>query len=320
MNDADLLIIGAGIAGASAAYFAARAGRRVLVIDQGSRASDVPSALINPVRGLQGRLIKQGPAGAAFTFALIDALRAQGHVIAGARGLWRPVADAGLRAAWAAQLPADYAHIWHDHVPAELGLKGDWLAVLELPASGWVDAPALLQALLKASGAEILRAAVQSVNVAAHSVTLADGRTLQSRELLWAGGALGALSLGGKALYRPGSVVVTAGSLGAHAVSHGLYATPCGAGSALGPTTESSTATYPPAAVPDGAMAKMIERATHMFQNPVQASQSWRGVRLARVELPAGLAALGPFGSRGFLLAPLQAHAMARHAWGLQEH
>jgi len=320
---ADVLIVGAGIAGASAAWFAALAGRRPTLIDAGAeRASDVPIAMINPLRGMQGRLLTGGPAGARFTFALVDRLRAAGHVVAAGRGLWRPVPDDAVRAAWAAQLPSAYPHAWHEVVPAELGLRGTWRAALYLPESGWVDARALVQALIAASGATVITARVAALAATGDKlrsgVVLDDGRTLHARDLVWCGGALGAHTLGGAALYRPGSVVTTAAPVCATALSYGLYAIPYGRGSIVGPSSETSMPVYPPAATPADVEENLLERAAAMFTTPVDVVARWRGVRLGKADWPRDLQVLGPYGARGFLLAPLQAHAFAQRHFGLR--
>jgi len=297
------------------------------VIDAGAgRASNVPTALINPVRGYQGRLLKRGPEGARLTFALIDHLRDKGHAIACGRGLWRPVPDAEMQKAWAEQLPAHYPHRWHEGAPEFLGLRGTWHATLELPESGWVDGPALVEALLRDCAAERIDGVVASLDahdatppsgVTLAGVTLADGTHLRAHHLLWCGGAWGAQQLRMPALYRPGSIVRTRAPLGTHAVSHGLYATPCGAGSALGPTRESSSGSYRDAPAEAEVLDTMLQRAGRMFAAPIEVEAVWHGVRLGRVNLPAGLQALGPFGARGFLMAPLEARAHAQRAFGL---
>jgi hypothetical protein len=95
LKDADVLIIGASIAGASAAYFARLAGRQPTAIDAGiEAASSLPVALIDPLRGLEGRLVKRGEEDARTSFALIDTHNADGHAIEHGRGLGRPVPDA----------------------------------------------------------------------------------------------------------------------------------------------------------------------------------------------------------------------------------
>ena len=173
--DADVLIVGGGIAGASAAYFAARAGRRVTLVDVGlHRASDLPIALVNPLRGRLGRIVRDGIEGARCTFALIDRLIGDGHRIAHGRGLWRPLIGAPeklrARAFWDALLPSDFSFDWHGAAPAALGLVVApptlWLA-----EAGWVAPRELLAALLTAS-----RALVIANEVVAISSTLSSTR------------------------------------------------------------------------------------------------------------------------------------------------
>jgi len=317
LKSADLLIIGAGIAGASSAWFAARAGRRPTLIDAGvERASSVPTALINPVRGYQGRLVKRGHEAACFTFKLIETLQAEGHLIPHGRGLWRPAPDLAVRKNWTEQLPADFPHRWHDNVPATLRLKGSWSGVLELPDSGWVEAAALISALLASSGTQIITARVTDVQPGQRSVMLADGTRIKAHELLWCGGAHGAAQLGYAATFRPGSLLMTRAPVTDCAVSHGLYAAPCGKASVMGPTTEPSASVYPDGPAPPEAIDKLLERATRMFDRPVEVHGIWRAVRLARVALPPGMASLTGLGSRGFLMAPLQASEYAHRTWG----
>ncbi len=120
---ADVLIVGGGIAGWSAAYFARKAGREVTLIDEGAhRASDLPVALINPLRGHTGRLIADGVEGLHASLGLIDALRADGHPVESGRGLFRPLVDiagdATGRAYWSARIGDRLAFDWHDVAPA----------------------------------------------------------------------------------------------------------------------------------------------------------------------------------------------------------
>ena len=76
------VVIGAGIAGASVAYFLGKAGVQVTVIDAAQHtASHVPSALINPVRGQSGQVDGGALEGMHLTWALIAALTAQGYDI-----------------------------------------------------------------------------------------------------------------------------------------------------------------------------------------------------------------------------------------------
>ena len=126
-RDADVLIVGGGIAGWSAAYFAARAGRAVTLVDAGLHcASDLPIALVNPLRGKAGRLVPRGIDGMRASFGLIDALQDAGHRIEHGRGLFRPLIDVAAAARgstyWKEVLPEDFAFEWHDQAPSSLGL------------------------------------------------------------------------------------------------------------------------------------------------------------------------------------------------------
>ena len=308
-----MLIIGAGIAGASAAYFARQAGREPTVIDAGiEAASSLPVALINPLRGLEGRLVKRGEEGARTSFALIDTLNADGHAIEHGRGLWRPVPDAAMRHRWSAQLPSAYAHRWHDHHAGELGLRAAWHAVLELPESGWVHAPRFITALLAASGATLHRTEVTAIDAQPHEASLADGSRIRAKHLIWCGGAWGAARLGWPGNFRPGSIVVTRNRLTPCAVSHGLYTAPFCNGAVLGPTSEHSRTAYDHQADASAAVEALVTRSRAMLTEALNIERTWRAVRLTNVTLPKGLHALTAYGSRGFLMAPLAAREYAQ--------
>ncbi len=261
MPATDLFVIGAGIAGCCVAYFARQAGFRVTIVDAGvHRASAVPTALINPVRGKQGYFVKGGDVAARATFALIDALIAQGHAIVHGKGVWRPVPDAATYDKWCSTLPATYPHRWHLPAPAELALQGDWHAALYLPEAGWVDTASFLSALQSASAAAMVHGEVASIdmperwiddaainisNMAANAanpssknqlvqIQLRDGRQLSAQQLVWCGGAYGAHCLlqesAGKlakaARFQPGQIIKLAQAIAPQPVSYGLFAAP----------------------------------------------------------------------------------------------
>ena len=193
---ADVVIVGGGIAGWSAAYFARRAGRDVTLIDAGvDRASDLPVALINPLRGHTGRLVADGVEGLAASVALIDALRDAGHAVTGGRGLFRPLVDVvgepTGRAYWTERIGSRLAFDWHDVAPASLGLAAPVPALFVRDAA-WVVPRTLLDALRSASGATVVAeraTAVQPRRWLGGSIRLAGGATLDARTLLWCGGA-----------------------------------------------------------------------------------------------------------------------------------
>ena len=310
--EADLLIVGGGVAGISAAYFASLAGRRTTLIDSGEHsASQVPTALVNPVRGYQGKLIDRGLEGARFTFDLIAGLCASGHAIPHGRGLWRPAPDVTVRDLWRTALAGLVPHQWHDEAPRGLGLAGEWTGALFLPESGWVESRRLLAAMLAEAVANgrctSIRDLVIAIDVPRRTVTLRDGGTIKANDLLWCGGAWGAWQLGYPASFRPGSLIVTDTRLGDTAISYGLYAAPHRGGSVVGPTTEPITKIFDHGPSPAAWLSRTSDRATQMFGRELACQGVWHGVRLEQVLLPCDLPHLSGFGSRGYLLAPLVA-------------
>lgn len=333
LADADVLVVGGGIAGWSAAYFAARAGREVTVVDAGvHRASDLPVALVNPLRGKAGRLVPRGIAGMRATFALIDALGDAGHRIEHGRGLFRPLvgvdASAHQREYWQARLPDECAFEWHDAAPSSLRLAHP-VPALYLPEAGWVAPRGLLEALKSESRATRVGDEVLAIDVDAGTragvVSLAGGGRLAARSLSWCGGAWGASRLdvgsndhtGGDAIYKPGCLVVTAGTLTRTAMSFGLYAIPLADGSTLvGPTREPSQRCFPDDGVPGDAVARLEGRIAQVFGTRVELSSIWRGVRLVRPSAATArrlrdVPSITALGSRGFLMAPLLAREWA---------
>ena len=342
--DADVLIVGGGIAGASAAYFAARAGRQVTLVDAGlHRASDLPLALVNPLRGRLGRLVRDGIEGARCTFALIGRLIADGHRIAHGRGLWRPLIGAPeslcTRAFWEALLPADFPFAWHDAAPASLGLVVTGPA-LWLADAGWVAPLELLAAAIAASRALVIVNEVIAISStlarahgdATHIATLADGNRITARTILWCGGAWGASRLvptpgsarpedGNVLAYKPGALVVTTTPLTDVPLTFGTYAAPnCSdtmKGTVLGPTREPATQTFVLPTPRDEAIASLVQRAQRVFRETIAVRDVWHGVRLAHVPPTLsnalnGTRAITALGSRGFLVAPLLATLWAR--------
>jgi glycine/D-amino acid oxidase-like deaminating enzyme len=334
MSDADVLIVGGGIAGFSAAYFASRRGRRVTLIDEGlQRASDLPIALVNPLRGHAGRLITHGVDGMHATFALIYALREQGHRIDAARGLYRPLIDRGGEAIeeayWRQRLEGKLAFDWHARAPLSLGLV-DAVPTLHLRDAGWVASPTLLRALLAATDLTLVKERVTHVDAHA-TAQLANGTTIRARTMLWCAGARGAAGLDASgstdatagspmppdALYKPGSLLTTSEPLTREPLSFGFYAAPLGDHTLIGPTREDSHANFPDGEVDAAAIAHLEERVARTFGKTVALQPIWRGVRLTRLSTNAaralqGVANLTAFGSRGFLMAPLRAAEWAQ--------
>ena len=329
MNTADVLIVGGGIAGLSAALFAKRAGRDVTVVDEGvHRASDLPIALVNPLRGHSGRLVARGVAGMHATFALIDVLRDAGHAIAAGQGLFRPLIGVGAAASqhayWTERIAGRLAFDWHDRAPATLGLVDD-VPALHLRDAGWVAAPRLLAALRSESDADVMIDRVIRLvpdERGGGTAHLADGSTVVARTILWCGGAWGASlldeSTSSDASYKPGSLLVVDAQVSHEPLSFGLYVVPSnGDATLIGPTREGSSVTFPESPVPDEAIAHLAARIARVFVMTGPVRPAWRGVRLTRLSAAAtdalsGIATLTALGSRGFLMAPLLAAEWAR--------
>ncbi len=309
LPDLDLLIVGGGIAGWSAAHVAARRGRHVTVVDEGvHRASDLPIALVNPLRGHAGRLVPRGVEGMVATFDLIDRLRADGHAIAAGRGLHRPLVDV--------QGDLLGEAYWRTRIAGRLDFE---FFTASPPGLGLVEAPPTLFL-------------PQAELVAPAAVRLADGALLRARSVLWCGGAWGAHGLDTKAaigersatpadaaIYKPGSLAMTAERLTDAPMTFGLYATPWSGGKTanctlIGPTREDATSTFSTddSNHVDDAIARLQDRARRVFGGSITLTSAWRGVRLARLSADArhalrDVASLTALGSRGFLMAPLLA-------------
>ena len=338
----DVVIIGGGIAGAAAAWFAAQSGRDVTLIDAAiHRASDLPLALINPLRGRLGRLVPQGIAGARCTFALIDRLVADGHRVEHGRGVWRPLIGAAPelcgRAGWEALLPQDFRFDWHDRAPASLALA-DCVPALWLAEAGWVAPRELCAALIAASGAHRILAEVVATSPpqadASRFVTLADEGRLLARTLLWCGGAWGAARLVAACgtgshpapadeppAYKPGSLAITTSATSDTPLTFGTYTAPFECDGVtrgvLGPTREPARRDFSIDASDGDAVAQLAARAGRVFARPIEVCDTWRGVRLARIvpslsEALRGTECITALGSRGFLMAPLFASHWAQ--------
>ena len=329
MTGVDVLIVGGGIAGLSAAHFAKRAGRDVTLVDEGvHRASDLPIALVNPLRGHTGRLVARGVDGMHATFALIDALRDAGHAIAAGQGLFRPLIGVGAAAShvayWTGRIAGRLAFDWFDHASETLGLVDDVPALYLLDA-GWLAAPELLVALKNESRADVVIDRVVHLAPDDHgggTAHLASGSTIVAKTILWCGGAWGASLLDGSttsdASYKPGSLLVVDAQTTREPLSFGLYAVPwTGDATLIGPTREGASTAFPEGPVPDDAIAHLADRIARVFVTTGSVRPVWRGVRLTRLSTTAsaslsGIATITALGSRGFLMAPLLAAEWAR--------
>jgi glycine/D-amino acid oxidase-like deaminating enzyme len=311
-----VIVIGSGIAGASASYFAAKQGARITVIDSGhGKASAVPTALINPVRGQNGKVIPAGAEAARFTFAMIAELIGASFNLPHGRGLWRPVPDATTRSQWEEALAGESGlpHSWHP-VPRDLRLSGEWHSALYLPESGWVETSPLLDALLASSKATRVTGHVKDHPVRRGSavvVTLLDKREFSADRVLWCGGALGAAQNHlGRTTFRAGSVLVVKASIRSEAMSFGLYSAPYQDGAVVGPTSEPRTAKCSEADNP-AAVDRLIARATSMWGAAPSVESAFRGVRLEEPPAEPHCESLTGFGGRGYLMAPIAASRWA---------
>ncbi len=330
---ADVVVVGGGVAGRAAAWFAARAGRDVTLVDDGrDRASDLPLALVNPLRGRDGRLVARGVDGMRATFALVDALRAEGHPIAAGRGLMRPLVDVAAEAAtegwWRERLAGRLAFAF---VPATGGdgtLPGGVPSLL-IDEAGWLAPAGLLAAL--ASARRTTTVAGRVVAVAPDRVRLAGGTTIVARRVVWCAGARGAAGLdddvderadrsaddavgaANDGLYRPGSLAICDERLTDRALAFGLYAAPAAdGGTIVGPTREPGRATFEIDGHRPDAVHRLQDRVAALFGVSIALRAAWRGVRLMRLSTNAaarlaGVDRITALGSRGFLVGPLLA-------------
>ncbi|WP_237725107.1 FAD-dependent oxidoreductase [Deinococcus alpinitundrae] len=303
-----LLIAGGGIAGASAAYFAARSGWAVTLLDAGEgRASDVPAALLNPVRGQSGKVEALSLAGLRFTFALIRELEAAGHAVPHAQsGVQRPVPDEKTRRKWVANLPAELPHRWHD--PA--GLPPGWHSVLEIPEGGWVSGAALVRALVAASGARVMRGRVATVM--ASGAVLDGGEILCADRVLCCGGSFG----GEGGTHRAGSLLLL-NKAPTQPVSFGAYLSPAIHGGVLGATFEAPAESHAEAlalGLPLKSLDWLLCKGAALSGlSGVEVAGHWTGVRLSPLDCgrdESGVWHLSGLGSKGFLLGPLLAQGV----------
>ncbi|WP_407570174.1 FAD-dependent oxidoreductase [Deinococcus altitudinis] len=352
-----MLVIGGGIAGASVAYFASAAGWNVTVLDAGhthevagpvsgsGRASDVPSALLNPVRGQSGQVDARDLKGLRLSWSLIRHLSGRGHQIPHEQsGVLRPLATDVARAKFERHLPADLPRRWLS--PTELLSSGaapawpvrDWLApgwphLLFLPEGGWVSGPALVAALLAESGANIRRARALTWN-AGHA-TLESGETLTAEVVVWCGGSVGAGWGGGSGQFgagqfgggldaqtfthRRGSLLLLERSPAPLPVSAGVYLAPHASadgsrGGVLGATFEAPSAQAHVGGLPLKSLHWLLSRAAALTGDLSPAVTGiWTGSRLSGESCgrqSGGWWALAGLGSKGFLLGPLLARQL----------
>ncbi|GEM49809.1 NAD(P)/FAD-dependent oxidoreductase [Deinococcus cellulosilyticus] len=307
-----LIIVGGGIAGSALAYFATKEGLETVLVDAGKHAaSDVPSALINAVRGQNGHVVEGGLEGARFTFALLDELSAAGFEVPHSRaGIYRPVPDEKTFLKWMKNLPENYPHEWLEQAPAEVHLQEHWYRVLYLPVGGWVDGQAFCAALRIASGARVIRQT--AVSIVPDRVVLQDQTALEGT-VVFCGGSYGASQAGFAGTHRRGSLLLLQDTLSPLPVSFGIYATPARKGGVLGSTFETPEDRCSPQGLPLKSLNWLLEKARLTFRTlEPNFSGVWTGVRYSGATLPEGLLTLTALGSKGFLLGPKLARDMVQ--------
>ena len=321
-----VLIVGGGIAGASAAYFAAQSGHPVTLLDAAEgRASDVPAALLNPVRGQSGSVDEQMLKGLRQTWSLIAELEQRGQIIPhGQTGVLRPVPDERTRTKWQARLPESLPHHWHEAAGLPLSEQTPhWHSVLSIPEGGWVSGAALVRALKAASGARLLSG--RAVSVSARSAVLDSGATLSADVVVQCGGSLGAAvsnaALSGAAhTHRAGSLLLLSAAPPVP-LSFGAYLSPAAVGGVLGATYEAPTDSHASAlalGLPLPSLNWLLTRGAALSDlRGVNVTGRWTGVRLSPLSAErdaAGVWHLTGLGSKGFVLGPLLAREWAQRA------
>nr|WP_246363151.1 FAD-dependent oxidoreductase [Deinococcus budaensis] len=316
-----MLVVGGGVAGASVAYFAARAGARVTVIDAGRHAaSHVPSALVNPVRGQSGQVDPRAREGLRLTWALVDALAEAGvGVPHGRTGVVRPVPDDRTQQKFARNLPPGLPHRWLPAGDRPAALAPGWTHALLLPEGGWLDGAAFTAGLLAVSGAGVVRERARTWD--AHTVTLENGERLGGDAVVWCGGAVGAGWAGEAGVQRAGTLLTLDRSPSLQPLSFGAYLAPAAAGGVLGATFEAPTSGWPgqgeqTPTLPLPSLGWLLGKGEALTDlSGVRVTGRWSGRRLSGLvagRQPDGSWRLSGLGSKGFLLGPL----LARHVAG----
>lgn len=321
MSGRRLLVVGSGIAGAAVAYWAAQAGWAVTVVSLGGEArqaaSDVPSALLNPVRGQSGKVPPRAAEGLALTWELVERLTAEGWAVPHGRvGVVRPVPDVATQTKFERNL-AELPHEWWP--PEQVaGLAAGWFAALYLPQGGWLDGAALCQALLTAAEVQQLGGAV--VQATAQHLTLADGTVLAADAVCWCGGSVGARLHAAAAAgfrdspvqsHRAGTLLTLAESPAPLPLSFGGYLAPAATGGVLGATFERPAAEWSLPTLPFASLDWLLHKGHRLSHlQDVHVTGQWSGTRLSG--LRAGRGADGVWeltglGSKGYLLGPLLA-------------
>ena len=315
MKQVEVTIIGGGIAGSSLAYFLARAGARVTLVDAGQHAaSHVPAALLNPVRGQSGQVDGRALEGLAATWALLDELTAAGHDIPhGRQGVLRPLPDEKTRRKFERHLPAELPHEWRGVDPP---LTAGWHSALYLPEGGWVDGRAFCEALQRASGAELVRGrAVQRDGEWRLERPDQQPATIHRQHLVLCGGSLGSTWAGETRTHRMGTVLLLDRAPAAVPLSFGAYLSPTARGGALGGTFEAPHSAWQEPKLPLASFQWLLQKGAALSDLcGLRVTGRWTGSRLSGLKVgrdEAGVWHLSGLSSKGFLLGPLLARELA---------
>lgn len=321
MGEPGAVVIGAGIAGASVAYFLSQAGFAVTVVDARQHtASHVPSALLNPVRGQSGQVDEQAIQGMRFTWGLVAELTSQGFDIPhGQDGVLRPIPDDKTRAKFERNLPATLKAEWLSPADSPEPLSPGWAHVLHLPEAGWLDGQALCQALLRASGATVIHGRAHQVN---GDWRLESGEIILSRRrnpdtsLIFCGGSVGSTWAGERATHRMGSMLRLSHAPTRLPLSFGAYVSPDVRGGVLGGTFEAPGQRWQAPELPLDSLAWLLGKGEALTDlRGVGVTGVWTGSRLSGLTCGPqqdGTWRLTGLSSKGFLLGPLLASGLAR--------
>ncbi len=315
-----VLVIGGGIAGAATAYFLSELGLPVTVIDAGIHAaSSVPSALINPVRGQSGGVDARALEGMALTWALLHTLSAAGFEVPyGQTGVLRPIPDDRARARFERNLPPELAHRWLGKEERPVHLPPTWAHALWLPEGGWVDGAAFVGALLKASGAWVIRG--RALRWTAHSVEVQQAvgsRPLPStfQAVIHCGGSIGSWWAGEGRTHRMGSLLTLDRAAAEVPLSFGAYLAPSATGGVLGATYEPPAASWQEPTLPLASLGWLLGKGEALTDlSGVRITGRWTGSRLSGSCIgqdASGVWHLSGLSSKGFLLGPLLARELA---------
>ena len=320
----EVLIIGAGIAGCSLAYYLAERGVGVTLLDEGERqpqgASAVAAALLNPYRGRSGKPGRYDLDGLAAFWRLTDELRSGGREAGAHRsGVLRIASSERQARSWEA-LPGLQRL---EKLPPPYRAPNGAFLVTE---GGWVEPARLIGGLLSAAaenGATVVRPVrVERVErTAGRWVANAAGGDFSAPHLAL---CLGAGEVEGVRLPQLERIAGDQVTLLSDVelpwpIAGPVYLTGSGGRVFVGGNHRSPEAADPHA--PELLRASAARMVPPLADATVE--RVWTGVRAKRsdnlpllAELEPGLWYLGAFGGRGFLTAPLLAGRLARRLAG----